>query len=113
MGYRFIILMVAVFVFVTGCATSGAGRKASDLNEKQMQTLQKMQEQQAKILAFVEKLEPIEHAEVHVGDREVVVLLYFKPEKIITVEQRDEINSFITGRTGISKGNIKLLVKKY
>ena len=107
------LFLLVITVTFSGCASSGMAKKTRALNEQQIDSLQKMQEQQAKILAFVESLVPVDHADVHVGGDGVVVVMYFKPGKMLTLEQRDKTNEFITRETGISKQNIKLMVKKH
>ncbi len=107
------VLVLFLLAAFAGCASSGVAKKTRALNEEQIDALQKMQEQQVKILAFVESLEPVDHADVHVGGDGVVVIMYFKPGKMLTLEQRDKTNEFITRETGISKQNIKLMVKKH
>lgn len=104
----FLAVVLFVFIFVAGCVTSEVDRKTRALNSQQLETLSKIQKQQAKIQAFVESFDAVERADVHFIEDGIRIGLYFKPGKFISYDEKEKINEFVIEETGLTKDKIKL-----
>ncbi len=113
-GFRLLPIACCLLaaLVLAGCVSSQVQQKTRALNRQQLEALQKVHERQLRIQAFVEGLEPVDHADVFVRENEVRIYPYFKPGKYLSLQQRDEINEFVARTTGIGRENIKLMVKK-
>lgn len=106
-----------VLLAVAGCVSAPADRDAvEDLNQRQIETLQQMQQVQADLQREIEGLTLVERADVFVGQNEVVIHLYFLPGRNMSLEDklgvRSEAYAIVMRKTGLPKGKIRLLAKK-
>jgi hypothetical protein len=103
---------LALAVGIAGCLSARVDEKTRNLNERQQESLRRLQEQQFKIQAFAQGLAPVERSEVVFGDNEVHVYLYFKPGRRLSLEERNRLNEFVSSQTGLGVDRIKLFVPK-